>query len=324
MSDKDWAVLAAHRPDPGKCAFDLGRALASVVAVRSEIPDDAFTAHILGTGREGHGVLIGDDGLVLTIGYLVVEAQTIWLAAEGGQVVAGHAAGYDQDTGFGLVQALGRLSVPPLRLGDSGAARVGDQVIIAGHGGLKRALSARVVARHEFAGYWEYLLEDALFTAPAHPSWGGAALIDADGALLGIGSLRLEGAHAGGHTEDINMFVPIDALKPILADLRQLGRTRTPPRPWLGMYTVENLDRLVVAGLSTGGPAHKAGVEVGDVVAEVNGEPVRELSAMYRQIWAAGASGAAVRLNLRREGAAIPITVKSASRYDFLKAPSVH
>ena len=236
--------------------MDIDPILRSVVGVRSSIPDDAFTATILGTRRDGSGVVIRDTGLVLTIGYLITEAEEIWLTRHDGRVVAGHALAYDQETGFGLVQALGALELPALDFGDADAAQIGDPVVFAD--GAGRSVRAKILAKQEFAGYWEYLLEEAIFIAPAHPSWGGAALVGADGKLLGIGSLRLEMAGDGKNAE-INMVVPINLLPPILDDLLTRGRPNKLPRPWLGVYSAESNGRVVVVSVTEGGPA---GVEV--------------------------------------------------------------
>src|SRR3989442_14873985 len=184
----EWAFPVEMRPRAEEWRFDLERALDCVVGLRAEVPDDAFTAQILGTLRAGSGVLIREDGLVLTIGYLITEASTIWLTTNKGAVAGGHPLAYDQATGFGLVQPLGRLGAHALERGTSASCRIGENVVVAGHGGRAHALQAAVFAKREFAGYWEYVLDEALFTAPAHPQWGGAALIGSDGKLLGIGS----------------------------------------------------------------------------------------------------------------------------------------
>ena len=173
MPESDWQVGAEAQPDPDDYAYDLEKALSSIVGVSTTIPDDAFTAEILGTERSGSGVLIREDGIVLTIGYLVTEAETIWLNLSDGRTVPGHVLGYDQTTGFGLIQALARVSLPALELGSSADAQVGASVVVAGTGGRPQALAARIAGKQEFAGYWEYLLEEAIFTAPAHPNWGG-------------------------------------------------------------------------------------------------------------------------------------------------------
>lgn len=322
MSDPNNLETLSLHPRPSDVAFDLDRALAAVLSVRTRIPADAMTASLLGTEREGHGVLIRTDGLVLTIGYLIAEAETVWLIDHRGRAVPGHVVGYDQETGFGLVQALTTLAGPPLPLGSSAALQLNDAVIVAGYGGREQAIQARVVAKQEFAGYWEYILDEALFTSPAHPSWGGAALIGADGTLRGIGSLLL---HTDDETEyDANMIVPIDLLPPILDDLLRYGRAARPPRPWLGLFATEMNGRLVIADVIRNGPAARAGLQAGDIIVYAAGEPVQELSTLFRRIWSLGSAGVDVSLAVLRDGAARTVNVRSANRYDCLKAPHLH
>ncbi|MDQ4060662.1 MAG: S1C family serine protease, partial [Pseudomonadota bacterium] len=285
---RDWKVPAALQPKPGDFDFDLDRVLASVVGLRTVIPEDAFTADVLGTERIGNGVLIRDNGVVLTIGYLITEAETIWLSLGEGRSVPGHVLAYDQETGFGLVQALARLDLPALPLGDSGLAELGQRVVVGGSGGRQRSVAARIVAKQEFAGYWEYVLDEAIFTAPAHPHWGGTALIGPAGDLLGIGSLHLEQSRESGRTEHLNMMVPIDLLKPILNDLLTLGRPNRPPRPWLGLYATEVEDKVVVAGLAGRGPAERAHLQTGDIVLAVGGAEVGDLADFFRRTWSLG------------------------------------
>src|SRR5436305_12351414 len=244
----EWKVPAAIQPRPEDYGFDLDAALSAVVGLHSIIPPDAFTAETLGTERAGNGVLI-DDGLVLTIGYLITEAETVWLHLGDGRVVEGHALGFDGESGFGLVQALGRLDLEPLPIGSSAAAEPGDRIVLGGVGGRTRSLAGRIAARQEFAGYWEYLLDAAIFTYPAHPNWGGAGLISAKGELIGIGSLQLE-REREGKAEHVNMTVPIDLLKPVISDIRKFGRANKPVRPWLGMYSTEIDNRIAVVGIS--------------------------------------------------------------------------
>ena len=322
--DTQWAIPQTAQPRPDEWAFDLERALASVVAVRAEIPKDAFTASILGTERAGNGVVIDQSGLILTIGYLITEAESIWLTALSGAAAPAHVVGYDQTTGFGLVQALGRLGAPPLELGTAAASSVGDAVIIAGEGGMPHALKASVVSKREFAGYWEYVLDEAIFTSPPHPSWGGAACIGADGRVLGVGSLFVQEARGEGIASQGNMIVPIDLVKPILSDLVTLGRVDQPPRPWLGMYASEAEDTVFVAGVASGGPADQAGIKPGDFVLEVAGTRVTELAATFRRIWAVGPAGSEIPLTIARDGSLHRITIRSADRNDFLKKPQLH
>ncbi len=237
--ENDWEVPLQAQPKPQDYAFDLDHALGSVVALTARIPADAHTADTLGTQRAGNAVVIGVENLLLTIGYLIVEASEIWLTGGNGRVVAAHMVGYDHVTGFGLVQAQGPLDCPALRLGDSRVARPGDRVVLAGAGGRRGAIAAHIVARQQFAGYWEYVLDDAIFTAPAHPRWGGTALIGPSGDLWGIGSLQVPHQLHGEEVVPLNMDVPIEALLPIFEDLRTLGRANRPPRPWLGLFAAE-------------------------------------------------------------------------------------
>lgn len=316
--------MSEDDPRPEHLAYDLNKVLSSVVGLRTHVPEDAFTASILGTERAGNGVVIREDGLILTIGYLITEAETIWITDNRGRAVPGMVLGYDQESGFGLVQPLGELDLPALELGESSSVQEGDAVVLAGHGGRRAAVKAQVIGVREFAGYWEYLIEDAIFTAPAHPNWGGSALIGEDGRLLGIGSLFIQQSQGGGQPVDGNMVVPIDLLKPIYHDMVTYGVPSRPPRPWLGLYGTELENRLVVAGLSEGGPADQADVQVGDVIARVNGRPVTGLADFLRQVWATGPAGSEIPLTVARDGELLDLRVESIARRDLLKGPKVH
>ena len=318
-----WAFPDALQPRHEETGFDLASALDAVVALRAVAPEDAFTASILGTERAGNGVVIREDGLVLTIGYLITEAETIWLSTNRGAVVQGHALGYDQATGFGLVLPLGALGVRPLARGSAASMQVDSPAYVIGHGGRAHSLKAKVIAKREFAGYWEYVLDEALFTAPAHPQWGGAALLDEAGRLAGIGSLLVQEA-VGDKTVDGNMFVPVDLLVPILADLLATGRSSRPPRPWLGVYATEIDGHVAVGGLAPGGPAERAGVQLGDLVLGVAGRRVTGLAQFFRSVWDLGPAGTEIELTLSRRGASSAARLKSADRGAFLKKPRLH
>lgn len=320
----DWRVPLSVQPRPNDYDYDLDAALSSIVAIRAQIPHDAFTAGVLGTERAGHGVLIRANGLVLTIGYLITEAESVWLQTGNGHTVPGHALAYDHETGFGLVQALAPLDMPPLPLGRSGDASVGEYVVVGGAGGRQRSVAARIAARQEFAGYWEYVLDDAIFTAPAHPHWGGAALIGPKGDLLGIGSLQLEQRRAPDVVQHINMIVPIDVLKPVLEDLLAYGRPNRPPRPWLGLYAAEIEDRVVIVGLAEGGPAQRADLRQGDIILAVGGIEVAALLALFRRIWSLGPAGVEVPLTVLRDGETVVLRVISGDRNSYLKKPRLH
>jgi S1-C subfamily serine protease len=318
----EWRVPPAVQPRVEDYGYDLERALSSVVGLHSIIPADAFTADTLGVERAGNGVLI-DDGLALTIGYLITEAETVWLHLGDGGVVQGHALGFDQETGFGLVQALGRIDLPSLEIGSSKAAEIGERIVVAGAGGRTRSLAGRIAAKQEFAGYWEYFLDEAIFTYPAHPNWGGTALISGEGKLIGIGSLQLERAREGKN-EHLNMIVPIDLLHPILQDLRKFGRANRAVRPWLGLYSTEIEDKIVVVGIAPKGPAARAEIKTGDVIVAVKGDRVSTLAGFYRKVWALGRAGVEVPLTLYREGVTFDVRVNSSDRAKFLKGPRLH
>jgi S1-C subfamily serine protease len=323
MAEQQWAFPAEMRPKPEDWRFDLDAALDAVVQVRAEIPEDAFTAPILGTERVGNGVVIRDDGLVLTIGYIITEASTIWLSTNKGTVVGGFPVAYDQATGFGLVQPLGKLGVDAITRGSSSTCRIGENVVVASHGGREHALKATVFAKREFAGYWEYVLDEAVFTAPAHPQWGGSALIGSTGDLLALGSLLVQEKVDAGTLQG-NMLVPVELLEPILDDLLKMGRPDRAPRPWLGMYTTEAGARLVVAGIAPGAPADQAGVKVGDIVLEIAGEKPTSLANLWRRLWRQGAAGTPIPLKLLRKNNVKDLTLVSADRSAFLKKPHLH
>jgi S1-C subfamily serine protease len=295
------------------------QALQSVVTVQATVPENSFTASILGTERSGSGVVIREGGLVLTIGYLITEADNVMLTTPSNRVVPGHALAYDQVTGFGLVQALGRLDMPALQLGNSAAVKKGDPVTLAG-AGATGPVAGRIVAKQEFAGYWEYLLDEAIFTAPAHPSWGGAGLIGADGSLLGIGSLRLQMSGKSG-VQDINMVVPINLLPPILDDLMKHGRVNKPARPWLGIYAADNNGKVVTMNVDARGPAASAGLQSGDIIADVRNLEVDNLADFYRKVWASGDAGIDIPVRIVRGGRDMWLRIKSADRAGFLKKP---
>jgi len=323
-SVSNWKVPSAVQPKPGDYGYDLERALSCVVGLHATVPADAFTADTLGTERAGNGVFIRGNGLILTIGYLITEAENIWIALSDGRSVPGHVLGYDQESGFGLVQALAKLDVPSLQIGESAAASLGERVVVGGYGGRQRSVAARVVAKQEFAGYWEYVLDEAIFTAPAHPNWGGTALIGPNGDVLGIGSLQLQHAAERGQTQNINMMVPIDLLKPVIDDLLKFGRRNAPPRPWLGLYATEVESRLVIVGLADRGPAKQADLRTGDIVLSVAGKDVRDLAGFFRRIWAQGQAGVEVPMTIYREGETMQLRIKSSERNKFLKGPSLH
>jgi S1-C subfamily serine protease len=319
---EEWSVSTQLQPKAEDFPFDLDWTLSSTVALRAIVPPDAFTAQILGTLRIGHGAVIGQD-LVVTVGYLITEAEQVWLQTGAGKVVAGHVLGVDMASGLGLIKALEPLEVPALEIGESDQVMVGDRVIVGGGGRVGCSVSARLVGREEFAGYWEYVLDEALFVAPAHPMWSGAALIGPTGKLVGIGSLQMQQQMNGGKVTPLNMMVPIDLLGPILSGLMAGGRDLRRP-PWLGVLREEISGRVVIVGATKNGPAERADLCEGDIVIAVAGEEVTSLSEFYRAVWALGPPGVTVPLTLAREGDVFEVEVKSKDRNSFLKKPRMH
>ena len=321
---KERDIPSELQPEPADYQFDLDHVLSAVVGLRATAPNDAFTAGALGTEREGSGVVIGDDGLLLTMGYLITEAETVWLTSADGRAVPGHALAFDGETGFGLVQPLGKLDLPKLEIGDSSALSLGEQVLFASAGGRRRAIETKIVGRQEFAGYWEYLLDEALFIAPAHPFWGGGALIGRDAKLLGVGSLILQQGDNKGRRHDMNMIVPIGILPPILDDLRRYGQVNRPPRPWLGVYAMEDDETVVIGGIADGGPAERAGLRTGDHVLAVEDEEVTDLAGLWRGVWACGPAGSRVTLMVQRDERKLPVSIATVDRRSLLKSPRMH
>jgi S1-C subfamily serine protease len=304
-------------------ALDLELIGRSVMKLRADVPEDAFTAGILGSQRTGNGIVISADGLVLTIGYLMTEATDVWLSNADGREVPAHPLAYDQVTGFGLVLPLQKLGIPSITLGSSAALSVGSEVHVLSAREFAAPQSARVFARREFAGAWEYLLDDAIFAAPAHPHWSGAALIDEHGGLVGLGSLLVREVIAGEEI-NANMFVPIDLLKPILESLKTQGHADRRPRPWLGVYAVELTGRVYVTGVVDGGPAQSADIREGDVISQVAEHEVNSPPEFYKRMWDLGPAGSAVPLTTIRAGNRLHLNVRSVDREALLKRPQAH
>ena len=293
--------------------------LKAIVKIKADIPKDAATAQILGTERQGNGVIIDKRGHILTIGYLILEAETIEVTKSNGDQVKADFVAYDYQTGFGIIRAAEPLLIAPLKLGQSIRLKTGEPVLIAGIGGTEAVLGSRVVSRKEFAGYWEYLLEDAIYTSPPYTNYGGAALIDSNGQLLGIGSIFTRINVEGLGVIPCNMSVPIDLLKPILTDLINTGRSSAPPQPWLGINADEVHGRVFIIRVTPQGPAAKAGIKAGDVVVAVNQTPVNGLAQFLRQVWASGPAGVKITLSILQETQLREISVPTADRYRFLK-----
>jgi serine protease Do len=312
-------VLAQQHAQQNSPVEELASA---VVRIRTHINPEGRTVEGLGRERDGSGIVIDADGLVLTIGYLMVEAYAAEVVENNGHTVPANVVGYDHETGFGLLRTIEPLKLKPMALGKSAEVKEHDPVLIASYGGAAMVGAAYVVAKREFAGSWEYLLDEALFTAPPHPAWSGAALVNREGKLVGVGSLIVSDATGGSEKTPGNMFVPIDRLPPILGDLIADGRVAGPGRPWLGINAEEVRGRLLVGRITPGGPADKAGMARGDIIVAVNGEQPKSLAEFYRKVWAQGPAGATIALNALQENAVRRFEIKSINRLEHLKLKS--
>ena len=293
--------------------------LKAVVKIRSIVPQDARSARTLGTEREGNGVVIDSTGHILTIGYLISDAETIEVTGPEGKAIKATFVGYDQNTGFGLLRTDKPLNVQPIKLGQSSAVKEGEPILVAGYGGKDSVQVGQVIARKEFVGYWEYLIENAIFIAPPYSNFGGAALIDRDGRLMGIGSIYTQMTIQGLGSIPCNMFVPIDLLNPILSDLMTRGRSREAPRPWLGLNAEETHGRVFITRVTSEGPAERAGLQPEDLILTVNGKTVNGLADFYRKVWAVGNAGVDVSLGILRGSQIRDITIHSTDRYQSLR-----
>lgn len=294
----------------------------AVVSITAHVPEDAMSAGLLGTERTGHGVRIRNDGLIVTIGYVVHEAENLWIGTRN-TVVPGFVIGYDFDSGLALVKPSLPLHGPSMELGRADMLAIGDSVTIVSSSSKEPTLDARVVARQEFAGRWEYVLDDAVFTTPPHGSWSGAALVDRQGRLCGLGSLVIQGFETRGGTADVNMFVPIELVAPILDEICAYGRRSSPPRPWLGMLVHDDQHDLTVVGVYRNCPADKAGLRPGDVIVGIDDEPVIGLANMFRRVWSLGSAGVDVPLNVLRNAEKMQLRVRSGDRAGFQRKGTV-
>ena len=287
----------------------------SVVGVSAEVPADARTAPALGTRREGSGIVIDRLGRVITIGYVILEAERVRLTRHDGQAFPARVLGYDADSGLGLLQALAPLEVEPLPLGSAHGLAERDPVLMISRRGSEAVESVTVVSRRTFTGYWEYLLEEAIYTAPAQGDYAGAALLDKELRLVGVGSLYVQNSLADDAEVPGNLFVPIDRLSPVLEDLVRQGRPGGPARPWLGINVAEQFGRVIVTRVTPQGPADQAGVHPGDLILEVGGHKLRGLEHFYRRLWALGEAGVTVKLRLLQRNDLVALSVHSQDRY---------
>jgi S1-C subfamily serine protease len=314
------AVAHAQAPDEPGTLDDLRQ---GIVGLKVEISPQARSASMLGTERRAGGVVIDRQGLVVTAGYAILEARSVEIMAPDGMTVPAAVVGYDAETGFGLVRALKPMAARPIPLGDSSRAQVRQTLLILTFADGADVNSALVVSRRTFAAYWEYLLEDALFTAPPVREYAGAALLDHDFRLVGVGSLFVQEAVEEGVSVPGNVFIPINALKPILADLVKKGRAARPTRPWLGVNVTQQFGRVIVTRVTHDGPAEAAGLKPGDMIFQVGGKPVTTLESFYRALWSQGGAGSAVPLTVLQEHDIRKLTVASRDRNGHYHTPAL-
>jgi len=297
---------------------ELARAVVSLV---TDAYPDSRTAGVLGTHREGNGIVIDREGRILTVGYLVLDAQRVRVLRFDGREFPATVLGYDVDSGLGLVQAQAPLGLEPLVLGDSSRLAVDDPVLLLNSGGLEAARAGTVVSRRTFAAYWEYMVEAAIFTVPPQRDFAGAALLDRDLRVVGVGSLLVQNAASEGLAMAGNLFVPIDRVKPVLRDLVEAGRPRAKARPWLGVNVAEQFGRVIVTRITPGGPARESGLQPGDIILEVDGHKVDGLESFYRQLWGLGPAGIVVKLKLLQRNDVVRIAVTTRDRYSQYRTP---
>jgi len=293
--------------------------LTAVVGIHATVPAQARTAGSLGRERAGSGVLIDSNGLIVTIGYLILEAEQVEIVLPGGELVPVKLLAYDYETGFGLLRASADVNIRPMELGSSTGLTPGEKMLIASYGGSQTVRPAMFTGEREFAGYWEYLLEDALFTVPPYPRFGGAALITPSGKLIGIGSLAVGDAITGEQMVPGNMFLPIDRLKSVLGDLLTDGRSSGPRKPWIGIYTEEIADGLLVQRVADDGPAMAAGIEPGDIIVATGGNPVISIADFYRKVWAQGEPGDMISITVIKGTDVYELAIRSGDRYQWLR-----
>jgi S1-C subfamily serine protease len=315
-------VALAGSPAQAQQRLSADDLLSGIVHIKTAINPDGRTLKNLGREREGSGMVIDGNGLILTIGYLMVEAHSAEVTTSDGRSVPADVVGYDHESGFGLLRAVAPLKARPVAFGKSDELKEGDRVLAASWGGPEMVAAVHVVAKREYAGSWEYLLDEAIFTAPAHSAWSGAALLNREGRLVGVGSLIVHNVTQTAEAKAGNMFVPIDRLPPILGDLIATGRVAGPGRPWLGVNTDEMRGHLVISNVTRDGPAEQAGLRRGDIILGVNGHPQSTLASFYREVWATGRAGVMVALDVLQGGDKRRVEIKSMNRLDHLRLKS--
>lgn len=305
---------------------EIKEKLKSIVSISSLVPEHAQTATILGTKRTGNGVLVNQMGLIVTIGYLIAEAKQIWITTAHDETVMADTVLYDYESGLGLLKPLGPISIPSVIVANRDKkVNVGDKgYLLAGFGGLEQTIAVDITSCDSFTGYWEYVLEQAFYTAPAHPSWGGAALLNKRGELAGIGSLYLENPPTSNTEFSGNLCVPIELLWPSFWELRESGNTINNNRPYLGFFVSQVEGQFRVLGLYNSSPAALAGIKTGDIINSINGVVPQTLSHLFKLIWKAGPAGTVISIEIESRDKHTSIDVMSAERKAIWINPTLH
>ena len=319
----DAPVIKAADP-AAETGIDAERLYGALVRVQTVSVPNARSNTTLGREREGTGTVIGKDGLILTIGYLIVEADDVKVTDARGRSHPARVLAYDHATGLGLLKTTLPMNIAPVPLGSSAKLADREPVLIAGWGGIPDTALAYVVSRRPFAASWEYMLDEAIFTSPPTTGWSGAALVDRKGTIVGVGSLVVRDATPGDPKLPGNMFVPIDALKPILDDMVKTGRRKGSARPWLGLSAEEISGRLIVSRVSPDGPADSAGVKNGDIILGVGSDAVRSQSEFYQKLWTRTSAGDVIKLRVLQGVDILDIPVKSIDRVDYFRPVTTH
>ncbi len=305
----------------------LTKANAAVVGVRVSVAEDARSAETLGRKRSGSGVVIGADGLILTIGYLMLEAQNIEVVTSDNKTLPAKAVAYDLATGFGLIKPL--LPVKgwtPVPLGTLTGLSSGEPLMAAtgaqADGNEADVSMTQMISKRAFSGYWEYHIESAVFTSPPIGNHSGAPLFNQRGELIGIGSLFVPDVMGGNRRLPGNMFVPVDLLKPILTEMQQTGSTKLSRRPWIGLTSSEQGGRVQIVRVNKDGPAQAAGLEAGDFVLAVDGEKVATLEGFYKKLWAREQPDGEITLTVLQGADLKTIKLKAVDRMSTMTKPA--
>jgi len=293
----------------------------SIVGISSVAVDNARSLATLGKERSGSGIVIDKEGHILTIGYLVIEADTIEITLANGDTYPGKVVGYDHATGFAILKSIVPKKLFPVDLGESEKIKENDVLYILPHLDEGPGSPTKLVSRRPFAGSWEYFLEKPIYTYPFNPHWQGTPLLNEKGQLLGIGSLFIRDSIAEGINSPGNLFVPIELLKPILKDLINEGKRKTKLNPWMGLTPDDSSGKISITRVSKDGPAEAAGIKAGDVLLSVNNKEVKTMQDFYKTAWSLGGPGTKIPINIQREDKNINLIINSIDRMDFFIKP---